>query len=355
MPKAGATTEPVSGPVPHRYHPLRVKQVIAETDDAVSIVFDIPDDRAEVFAYVPGQFVTLRLVVDGETRYRSYSMSSSPAVDADLQVTVKRVPGGVVSNWLVEHATEGDVLDVSTPTGAFVLTDTEVDIVAFAAGSGITPVFSIVKSALHTTSRRVRLLFANRQRDAAIFGDALDGLAARHTERLEVEHHEDVVQGFVDATTVTRFIGASPDAVVYICGPGGFMDVVETALLDGGVEPGRIHLERFTPPAATASPIDVTPSTGVAPASVTITVGRETKTVDQRGTSSILESARSAGLPAPSSCESGHCATCMARVVEGQVEMAKNDVLTDDELADGWVLTCQARPSSPVVRVVYEP
>ena len=283
-------------------------------------------------------------------------MSSAPTVDEDLVVTVKRVAGGLVSNWLIDTVVEGDVIDVSTPTGGFVLTDTDDDLIAFAAGSGITPVFSIVKAALLTTNRRIRLLFANRDRDAAIFAAALDDLATRFSGRLVVQHHEDVVDGYVDTAAVTAFVRRGAGSVFYLCGPTEFMDVVETGLLDAGIDPARIHLERFTPlpggPEFAEAPRG---ADGTAARTVTITVGGRTETVDQRGRATILQSARWLGFPAPSSCESGHCATCMARVTEGRVEMAANDVLTPEERDDGWVLTCQARPISTVVHVVYEP
>ena len=335
-----------------RYHQLAVRGVVPETDDAVSIVFDAP---ADAYAYAAGQFVTLRVEIDGAVHHRSYSMSSAPGIDPDLQVTVKRVPGGVVSNWLVDRVGAGDVLDVSVPSGVFVLSDTDDDVVAFAAGSGITPIFSIVKTALHTTERRARLLFANRDRPSAIFGPALDELARRFADRFVLVHHEDVVDGFVGADDVAAILGGRSDAVFYVCGPTGFMDVVEAALHAGGVAPERIRIERFTPAAVAAPPPADEDDDADASTTVTITVGKRTETVAQRGRSTVLESARWAGLPAPSSCEAGHCATCMARVVEGRVDMATNDVLTPEELEEGWVLTCQSVPVTPVLRVVYEP
>jgi 3-ketosteroid 9alpha-monooxygenase subunit B len=336
-----------------RYHPLPVGRVVTETDDAVSIVFDIPPALVDAYAYVPGQFVTLRVDVDGAVHRRSYSMSSSPAVDPDLQVTVKRVPGGVVSNWLNDTVKAGDVLDVSVPTGVFVLDDSDDDVVAFAAGSGITPIFSIVKEALHTTERGVRLLFANRDRPSAIFGAALDELACRFSDRFVLTHHEDVADGFVRAGDVATFAAGRSDAAFYVCGPTGFMDVVEHALQEDGLDQGRIHIERFTP--VSAPPPSPPPAATDSSITVTITVGKRTEVIAHRGRSTVLESARWAGLPAPSSCEAGHCATCMAKVVEGRVEMAHNEVLTPEELEEGWVLTCQSVPVTPEVRVVYEP
>lgn len=335
----------------HRYHPLRVKGVVTETADAISLVFDVPESLADVFSYAAGQFVTFRMDIEGEPTFRSYSMSSAPATDTHLQVTVKRVPGGVVSNLLNDTAREGDVIEVSKPSGVFILDDARDEVLAFGAGSGITPVFSVVKSALHTTTRDVRLLFANRDRTSAIFGDALDALAAQFPGRLVIQHREDVVDGFVDPAAVAAFVGETRAASAYVCGPAGFMDVVDASLRELGVDQARINIERFTPAVHEPPRADV----GVEPITVSITVRGQTKTIDQRGRSTILDSARWGGLPAPSSCEAGHCATCMARLVEGRVEMATNDVLTDEEVSEGWVLTCQAVPVSPVVRVVYEP
>jgi 3-ketosteroid 9alpha-monooxygenase subunit B len=337
-----------------RYHALPVKRVVRETDDAISIVFDVPDALASAYAYAAGQFVTLRVVVDGEPQLRSYSMSSAPGIDQLLQVTVKRVPDGLISNWLNDRVREHDEIEVSTPAGAFTLADEGDDVVAFAAGSGITPIFSIVKAALHTTERRIRLLFANREQASAIFARELDDLAQRFDGRLVIAHHEDVVSGFLEPDDVIAFTGDQSDADFYICGPTGFMDIVEAALIGIDTDPARIHIERFTPADSIEPSVDAQDDS--APTiNVTITLGGETQTIAHRGTSTILQTARWGGLRAPSSCEAGHCATCMAQLVEGRVEMLHNDALTPDEVAEGWVLTCQSVPVTPIVRVVYDP
>lgn len=337
-----------------RYQSLEVARIVHETDDAVSVVFDVPEHLASDFAYRPGQFVTLRTEIGGDVQLRSYSMSSSPSTDDQLQVTVKRVPGGVVSNWVNDHVGAGDTLDVSLPAGAFLLTDSADEVVAFAAGSGITPVFSILKAVLHDTDRPVRLLFANRDRSSAIFGEVLDELAARHDGRLVIRHHEDVADGFVSTDDVIDFLGGRSVCDVYLCGPTGFMDVVEDALSESTVPADRVHVERFTP-VDTGLPDDGLD--GDAPVTVehrvTITVGRRTETVVNRDKNTLLGAARFAGLPIQASCEMGHCGTCIARVVEGHVKMLSNDVLTDDEVADGLVLTCQSIPLSDV-EVVYD-
>jgi len=204
----------------------------------------------------------------------------------------------------------------------------------------------LIKTALATTSRRVRLLYANRDRDAIIFRDAFDALAAEHPDRLEVVHRLDVEDGFVDNDAVRPFIDHTSD--FYICGPGPFMDIVEGALLGSGVTAERIHIERFTP--AEPAPVDET-----APVDAQITIeldGRKDTTSHHPGTT-ILQTARQMGMSPPFSCESGSCASCMGRLLEGTVEMRVNNALTPDEVAEGWVLTCQSVPTSSSVHVVY--
>ena len=334
-----------SVPVRHRYHPLAVREVRRETVDAVSILFDVPAELEETYRYRAGQFVTLRVSIGGAEHFRSYSMSSAPGLDPYLQVTVKRVPAGLVSNWLYDTVAAGTVLEVSPPAGSFVLEGGDGDVAAFAAGSGITPVFSILKSALAGRVSRCSLLYANRDRGASIFADALDELAARHTGRFELVHHLDVERGFVDCGTVAGRVG--PDQVVFVCGPAPFMATVEAAAVARGVPAGRIHVERFTP-------VGDAPAGAVDDITVVITLGRRTETVQHRANTTILQAARSVGLRAPSSCEAGTCATCMARLVEGGARMRNNEALSPDEIADGWILTCQAVPVTPVVKVVYE-
>lgn len=335
-----------------RYRSVGVARVVPETDDAVSLVLDIPAADVDAFAYRAGQFLTLRAVVDGQAHLRSYSMSSAPAVNTELQVTVKRVPGGLVSNWVNDTVRAGDRVEVSRPAGSFVVDDGDRPIVAFAAGSGITPVFSIVKEVLASSGRRVRLLYANRDRTSTIFAAELERLAVRHTGRLVVRYHLDVERGFVGPADVGDVLEGTGAAEHFVCGPGGFMEVVEAALVERGVDRRTIHVERFTPevPATADQPAgDVAGTT-----QVTIRLAGRRVTVGHRPGTTILQAARSAGLRAPSSCETGTCATCMARVTEGAVRMRNNEALSPEEVADGWVLTCQAEPTTPTVGVVYE-
>jgi 3-ketosteroid 9alpha-monooxygenase subunit B len=343
----------------HGFHALRVGRVVRETDEATSFVLEVPDELEERFAYQAGQFCNFRVEVGGESHMRCYSMSSSPAVDAELQVTVKRVPGGVVSNWFVDHLAPGDLVEVSPPTGFFQLTAVDDDVVAFAAGSGITPVISLLKTVLATTTRRARLLYANRDRRSVIFATELEVLAADHPDRFQVVHHLDVERGFVGDEAVTALArppespsnGVARSAEFYVCGPEPFMDTVERALTASGVEPARIHIERFTATGGPAAEPPVAPQQG---AQITVELGGRTGTTEHRPGTTILQTARQLGLNPPSSCEAGNCATCMAKVVDGAVSMQVNNALTAEEVDEGWVLTCQGVPASETVRVVYD-
>jgi ferredoxin-NADP reductase len=352
----------------HGFHRLRIGRVVTETADARSYVLDVPPDLRDLFRYEAGQFCTFRVPVAGETHLRCYSMSSAPGVDDRLQVTVKRVPGGAVSNWMVDNLGPGDEVEVTGPAGVFCLPAGDGHVVAYGAGSGITPVFSLAKAALAGTGRRVRLLYANRDRDSVIFAAELDALVARYPERLEVVHRLDVEDGFVDAAAVKDFLAdvAPGDADHFVCGPTPFMDIVEAALQARGVEPDRIHVERFTPgeapvpdaaedgAGAGAVAVAVRAGAGATSATtVTIELDGRTGTTEHHPGTTILQTARQLGLAPPFSCESGSCATCMARLVEGGVDMFVNNALTDDEVAEGWVLTCQSVPTTPTVRVVY--
>jgi ferredoxin-NADP reductase len=331
----------------HGFHSVRIGRIIQETSDTRTYVLETPP----AFAYRAGQFVTIRAC----GTLRSYSMSSSPDTDDKLMVTVKRVPGGLVSNWMYDNLVSGDMLEVTLPAGVFCLRDTRAPLLAFCGGSGITPVLSLAKSALATTGRRVRVLTANREIGSVIFASALADLTERHPGRFEVRHHLDIRSGFVTEGQVRDFVGADTDADCHLCGPAPFMDLVERALLGLGIDPRQILIERFE--AAPGQPEAEEPAAGGdrAPAgTITIVLSGTRKTVAQHDGETLLQSARRAGLSPPFSCEAGNCATCMARLTEGEVKMRVNNALDDDEVADGWVLTCQGEPVTPNVIVVYE-
>jgi 3-ketosteroid 9alpha-monooxygenase subunit B len=343
----------------HGFHPLSVKRIVQETHDTASFVFDVPADLEETFAYEAGQFCTFRVRFGDEDLMRCYSMSSSPHVDDEFTTTVKRVHGGRVSNWMLDEVAEGDVLALTSPAGVFTLQSRSTPIVAFSGGSGITPVFSVIKSALATSDRPVRLLYANRDADSVIFRAELDALSRAHPDRLQIVHHLDTEHGFVHSIGVAEFVGADADADFYICGPGPFMDVVEDALALAEIPSEQVFIERFA--FASTARLDeppAVPASGPAAAGGTETVvivldGREHE-VHYKPGETFLETARRAGLRAPFSCEAGSCATCMAFLRDGEATMRVNNALTPEEVAEGWVLTCQGFPASPSVTVVYE-
>jgi ferredoxin-NADP reductase len=343
----------------HEYHPLPVARVVEETPDTRSFVLDVPPELESTFSYAAGQFCTFRAVIDGETVVRSYSMSSSPELGEPLTTTVKRVPGGRMSNWMNDHVAVGDRLDVLRPSGLFVLRDTDVPIFAFAGGSGITPVMSIIKTALATTSRPITLVYANRDAGSVIFRDALDRLEHGAGGRLTVQHHLDAERGFLDAVECEALVGDRAHADFYVCGPPPYMDVVTAGLSRAGVAHGQIFIERFETAVAPGDVGEPGPSgapagEGEIPESLTITLQRATRTVAYQPGDTILEGARRGGLNPPFSCEMGNCATCMAHLDEGSVRMRANNALTPEEVADGWVLTCQSLPTSATIVVDYD-
>ncbi|WP_106402579.1 ferredoxin--NADP reductase [Actinocorallia populi] len=323
----------------HGFHPIRVKRVIQETADTRTYVLDT------AFDYEAGQFMTFKVC----GTLRSYSMSSSPTTDTEVMTTVKRVPGGLVSNWMHDHLSPGDLVEATLPAGVFCLRENGAPLVAFCGGSGVTPVLSLVKTALATTDRRVRLLTADRDADAVIFGPVLDGLAERYPGRFELRRHLDTDGGFLTEPQIREFAGNAPGTDFYVCGPDPFMDLVERVLLDGGTDPSQILIERFGLPAA-----EPAEQPAEAEGTITIVLGGKKHTVPQHSGETLLQSARRAGLSPPFSCEAGNCATCIAQVTEGAARMQINNALEDDEIADGWVLTCQGEPTTPDITVVYE-
>ncbi|MGW5071857.1 2Fe-2S iron-sulfur cluster-binding protein [Rhodococcus sp. NPDC004095] len=334
---------------PPLFQRATVTRIVKECADARTYVL-APHDGP--FSYQAGQFCTFKVRVDGQDLYRSYSMSSAPETDDELMTTVKRVPGGRVSNWLHDNLVEGDEVELTTPAGTFLLQPSEAPLLGFAGGSGITPILALAKSTLATTNRRVRLLCADRDEASVIFESVLAELVERYPDRLSVTRHLDNRGGFLDAGAVREFVGDDVAADSYLCGPEPFMALVEAALPG----PGRVFSEKFGTPAeepvaeAPAPAADATPAQGT----VSVTLGRQKVAVQRQDGETILESARRGGLTPPFSCEAGNCGTCIATLTEGTATMRVNDVLSDGEIADGYVLTCQAVPDCASVTVVYE-
>ncbi|MGB6209330.1 FAD-binding oxidoreductase, partial [Mycobacterium sp.] len=231
----------------HVFQQATVRRIIKETADTRTFVL-APHEQP--FAYRAGQYCTFRVTVDGEELYRSYSMSSAPETDGELMTTVKRVAGGRVSNWMVDNVVEGDELTMTRAAGTFVLSPTSVPLLAFAGGSGVTPILSLAKSALATTDRTVRILCADRDRASVIFEAVWDELVERYRGRLSLDRHIDDEQGLLDPEAVTNFVGSDTAAECYVCGPEGFMAVVRSALPAGA----RVLVEDFDASPAVKAP-----------------------------------------------------------------------------------------------------
>ena len=352
------------------FHALRVAEVVPETDEANSIRFEIPADLAETFRFRAGQHLTLRAEIGGEEVRRNYSLCTAPH-ENDVMVTVKRIAGGLFSNWVGDNLKAGDVIDVMPPHGSFT-TDFDASkarrYVGFAGGSGITPVISLIRTALsEEPGSRFTLFYGNRDSNSIIFLEGLAELKDRYLGRFELYHFLaeeeqdiDLFNGMLNKATCEEAIDhlvGDPKAVDgwFICGPGPMMDAAEAALLDRSVDKDRIHIERFTadrPSAALAAQMAEL-QTKAAGATVTVTIDGRTRRVEFTE-SNILDSARAAGLPAPFACKAGVCATCRAKVTSGKVEMAARYGLTDEEVAAGYVLTCQSVPAGDGVAVDYD-
>ena len=324
---------------------LRVVRVVDETPDAKSLVFEKPPD----FTYRPGQFLTLRV---GDAA-RCYSLCSSPYTDDELAVTVKRTPDGYGSNWIHEHVVAGMELESLPPGGVFSPKSLDEDLVCCAAGSGITPIMSIVKSVLAAGAGSIVLCYANRDERSVIFRDALAALVEAHPDRLTVIHWLETVQGLPSPPALSALLRPYADREAFVCGPTPFMDAVSTALTELGAP--SIRMERFL--SLVKNPFERKKKPAAAAdrtATVDVALDGERHTVTWPVNQRLLAAMRDAGLAVPSSCEEGRCGACVCRRTDGEITMANNEVLDDADLADGYVLACQSLPASDKVAISYE-
>ena len=334
------------------YQPLKVSQIIDETHDSRSFVFDIPEDQKDQFNYEAGQFLTFRVPYDGMLLTRSYSLASAPSRSEPHKVTVKRVTDGRISNWFNDQVRVGDTLEVMPPSGRFTLRDSPNTLVMFGGGSGITPIISIIKTALETTSRSIRLLYANRDTRSVIFASELEDLIHAHPERLSVIHSLDDQDGFLTPEKVRNFVGGVEGTDFYMCGPAPFMDVIETTIQQLGAEREQIFLERFVSPkdpVAESSEEGEAETVSLTETTITSFVAKWEGTdheVPYREGMTILEAANEAGIDPPYSCEEGYCSSCLFQLVKGTVHMKLNDCLSKDDIEHGTRLACQSIPTS---------
>jgi 3-ketosteroid 9alpha-monooxygenase subunit B len=335
------------------YHKLQISRIIQETPDARSFVLEIPAGFADKFGFQAGQFLTFMVPHPEGAVVRCYSLSSTPD-DREVKVTIKRVAGGRGSNWFHDALSEGASIDVMPPAGRFVLAAGDAPLLFFAGGSGITPILSLIRSALASGGRKVRLFYANRDEASVIFRAVLDKLVADHPGRLEVIHHLDAQRGFATAKDVSAALAGFEDALAYLCGPAPFMAMAEEALVAGGMPRHRVLIERFEASANPAVPSEPLDLGDEVPSEIVIHLEGKVHRVAYRAGQSILEAARAAGLSPNSACEEGFCASCAAKTIKGKVVLASNEIYTKEDLESGWILTCQGRAFGREVEITYD-
>ena len=330
---------------------IKLKDVIEETVDSRSFVLDIPAEHEARFAYEAGQFLTFEIPWEDFHIRRCYSLSSAPGVDDAPKVTVKRVDGGRMSNWMIDNLSAGSVVKVQAPEGRFVVnpeSGDDVPLTLLGAGSGVTPVISLLKSTLATTKRSVVLIYANRDADSVIFKSELKALAEKYAGRLTIHHHLDSEGGFLAAAPLKAMLAGRDAGEFYVCGPAPFMDLAEAVFKDAGVPDHHTHFERFVSPLDSdrreANAIDVAPEEQ--PESFILRLDGKKTTVPYVPGETLLACALKVDIKAPHSCEDGFCGCCMAQLVTGDLKMRSPEALSEHDIENGRVLLCQSIPTS---------
>ncbi|MCX7727855.1 MAG: FAD-binding oxidoreductase [Bacteroidia bacterium] len=347
------------------FYPLKVKNIERVSKDAVAITFDIPLQYVSHFRFKQGQFITLKINIDGENVMRSYSICTSPYSEKELKVAVKEVPGGKMSTYINQKLKIGETIEVMPPSGRFY---TELNsahqkkYILFAGGSGITPMMSIIKSILFIEKQStIVLLYANREPDNVIFQNEIDLLAKSHSNFQVVyifdnppSDYPPEQSGLLNEskihTLLEKYNGLSADEY-FICGPTPMMQVIESSLKKLQVPSEKIHIEYFT--AVENQNISST-SDNIESEVTVILYGIQTTFRLSSNDINILDAAIQNGVDAPFSCKGGVCSTCRAKVIEGKANMTVNYALTEQEVADGFILTCQAHPASEKVVIDYD-
>jgi ring-1,2-phenylacetyl-CoA epoxidase subunit PaaE len=352
-----------------RFHRLAISDLRQETPDAISLTFSIPKELAEDYRFSPGQYLTLRTKMEGEEVRRSYSICSGPD-DGELRIAVKKVDGGAFSSWAADELKCGDQLDVMTPTGRFGVAPAPEEArlyVGFAAGSGITPILSIVKGVLAREPKsRFFLFYGNRSTGGMLFREALEELKDRFIERLSVFHvisgeEQDIpiLHGRLDGEKVRVLLRSLVPAAsvdhVFICGPAGMSEAIEATCREIGIAEDRIHVERFVSEfGGKPRPKAIVPASAPPKALAALIIDGKRREVPVAEGEAILDAALRAGVDLPFACKGGMCSTCRARLIEGTAQMEVNYSLEPWELEKGFILTCQARPTADRVVVDYD-
>lgn len=353
------------------FHPLEVVDIKRETEEAVSVKLRVPEELKEEFKFIPGQYLMFKHTVNGEELKRSYSISSSPN-EGELRVGVKEVTDGRFSTFVNRKLKIGDVLETMGPRGKFIIeTDpaNQKHYVAFCAGSGVTPIISMMKHVLETEPKsKFTCFYGNRHAASIIYFDEINALKNRYPERLEMhyvmskeEMGSDFFRGRIDEEKIRRFSDVLFDPKLvdgfYLCGPEQMIYAAKDVMTEKGVAPEKIHFELFGTPNPTAgfAATAVEKTSGSVKSHITVIMdGDEFHLEMATGTETILDAADRAGLDVPYSCKGGVCCTCLARVKNGEVSMDLNYSLTDKEVEQGLVLTCQAHPKTENVTVDFD-
>lgn len=335
-------------------HVLTVSEVIRETADAVTVRFAVPDTLRSTFAFRPGQFLTLAIPSD-RTGWvaRCYSLSSSPG-DAPA-VTVKRTVGGYASNWLCDNASAGLRVRVLPPGGLFTPRSPEADLLLCAAGSGVTPVMSILRTVLDSVTGRVTLFYANRDAGSVIFADELARLQSSAGDRLVIEHWWESERGRPDVATFAEWARPYREREVFVCGPGPFMQLVREGATAAGFDPHRIRIEEYR--SLTGDPFaplaDISAESLSDAAAVEVSIDDAVHTLAWPTGRTLVDVMSAAGIDVPYACREGKCGACTCRLAEGTVEPGRTDALEPEDIADGFVLACQASPSSKQIKIDF--
>ncbi|GAA2065462.1 ferredoxin--NADP reductase [Williamsia deligens] len=338
---------------------LTVAEVIEETADARSIVFDVPEEIASRFGeYRPGQFLTVRIPSDRTGSVaRCYSLSSSPFSDPRPKVTVKRTAEGYGSNWLCDKVTAGSEIEVLPPSGVFTPHDLDSPLLLLAAGSGITPIMSILKAALEKGTAPIVVVYANRGENDVIFAAELRTLAAAHARRLTVIHWLESVQGLPTADALSALVAPFSGHSAFMCGPAPFMDAVHTALSAAGFPHDHVHAEVFT--SLSGDPFDdpdleaPTDEETADAATVSVELDGTVHELSWPRSKTLVDIMLAAGLDVPYSCREGECGSCACTVVDGTVQMDNVGALDQEDIDDGYILGCQARPTSDALTIEF--
>ena len=350
-----------------KFYQIKVKEVRREIEDAVSVAFDIPEGLMSTFTFSPGQYVTLKTNVQGEELRRSYSICSAPH-EGELRVAIKQIEGGKFSTYANQTLKEGDSLEAMPPMGNFKWSQgaEPSHLVGWAAGSGITPMMSIAKTVLQSDEHSTFTLFyGNKNSNSIIFKDELEDLKNSFVDRLEVHHilsredqGSDATSGRIDGDKVKsfnhKFFDINTATGHYLCGPLGMIESVTETLQELGTAKDKIHFELFNTTSSSSAKQKETASSSSERSSVTVVLDGEETHFEMKGKEYLLDAALDAGADVPYACKGAVCCTCRAKVLEGSAEMVMNYALVDEEVKEGYVLTCQTRATSEKLVVSFD-